>query len=63
MDLNDSFLDERGYLPKEIMPDFLHPNERGYRIWAETMEPMMQELLQEPKKKNPGEIPATDLPE
>jgi lysophospholipase L1-like esterase len=63
MDINEYFLDERGYLPKEIMPDFLHPNERGYRIWAETMEPMVQKMLQEPKKKKPGEIPATDLPE
>ena len=29
------------------MPDFLHPNEAGYRIWAEAMEPMIKKLLGE----------------
>ena len=27
------------------MPDFLHPNEKGYEIWAEAMEPTLKELL------------------
>jgi len=29
------------------MPDFLHPNEKGYRIWAETMEPVIAKLMGE----------------
>ena len=45
IDINDAFLDNDGRLPADIMPDFLHPNEKGYRIWAETMEPVLEELL------------------
>ena len=45
LDLSDKFLAEDGSLPKEIMPDFLHPKEKGYRIWAESMEPKIKELL------------------
>jgi len=28
-----------------IMPDLLHPNERGYQIWAAAMEPALDEML------------------
>jgi len=45
LDLNEAFLDEQGRLSREIMPDLLHPNEKGYRIWAEAMEPSLQKLL------------------
>jgi lysophospholipase L1-like esterase len=27
------------------MPDLLHPNEEGYRRWAEALEPKLAELL------------------
>jgi lysophospholipase L1-like esterase len=39
------FLTEDGVLPKEIMPDLLHPNEKGYELWAEALEPHLQKLL------------------
>jgi lysophospholipase L1-like esterase len=29
------------------MPDLLHPNERGYQIWAEAMEPLVKQLMGE----------------
>ncbi len=45
--LNELFLEEDGTLPTSIMPDLLHPNEGAYRIWAEAMEPTIQELLGE----------------
>ena len=41
------FLEEGGRLTKEIMPDRLHPNTRGYEIWAEAMEPSIRKLLGE----------------
>ena len=47
LDLNHVFLRENGELPEEVMPDFLHPNEAGYRLWAEAMEPMMENLINE----------------
>ncbi len=29
----------------KIMPDYLHPNEAGYKIWAEAIEPKVAELM------------------
>jgi beta-glucosidase len=29
----------------KIMPDYLHPNEEGYRVWAEAIEPKVAELM------------------
>ncbi|MBE0537208.1 MAG: GDSL family lipase [Phycisphaerae bacterium] len=49
LDINAKFLDADGALPKEIMPDFLHPNTKGYQIWAEAMEPKIAELMGEKK--------------
>jgi lysophospholipase L1-like esterase len=38
------FLKEDGSLPPEIMPDALHPNEKGYVIWADAMQPLLTEM-------------------
>ena len=38
LDLSDTFLADDGSLPKEVMPDFLHPQAAGYEIWAKAME-------------------------
>jgi lysophospholipase L1-like esterase len=45
LDINPKFLEADGTLPRSIMPDLLHPNERGYQIWAEAMEPTLAEML------------------
>ncbi len=50
LNINKQFLTEDGTLTKEIMPDFLHPNTRGYEIWAKAMEPKIAELMGEKKK-------------
>jgi beta-glucosidase len=49
LDINASFLakDEKRTLTKEVMPDLLHPREKGYGIWAKAMEPSIAELLGE----------------
>lgn len=44
LDISDKFLAEDGTLPKEIMPDLLHLNEKGYEIWAEAIEPKLKEF-------------------
>ncbi|MFK7910984.1 MAG: sulfatase/phosphatase domain-containing protein [Akkermansiaceae bacterium] len=44
LDISDKFLDENGILTKEIMPDALHPKQKGYNIWAEAMEPTLKKL-------------------
>ncbi|MFI4910322.1 MAG: platelet-activating factor acetylhydrolase IB subunit [Sedimentisphaeraceae bacterium JB056] len=45
LDINDAFLDENGTLTREIMPDLLHPKEKGYKLWAEAMEPTIEKLM------------------
>ncbi|MHC4379902.1 MAG: GDSL-type esterase/lipase family protein [Planctomycetota bacterium] len=47
LDLAPAFLTTDGVLPKEVMPDLLHPEEVGYRIWAEAIEAKVAEMLQE----------------
>jgi lysophospholipase L1-like esterase len=46
LDLTDTFLNDEGVLTEEVMPDALHPKQRGYRMWAEAMEPKLAELLE-----------------
>jgi lysophospholipase L1-like esterase len=45
MDIGDKFLASDGTLPADIMPDALHPNEKGYRIWAEAIIGKVKELM------------------
>ena len=47
LDLGHLFLDRDGQLKRDLMPDLLHPNEQGYRVWAEGMEPQLKVLLEE----------------
>ncbi len=47
LDLGHLFLDRDGRLKRDLMPDLLHPNEQGYRLWAEGMEPQLKALLGE----------------
>jgi lysophospholipase L1-like esterase len=47
LDINERFLLPDGTLSKEIMPDLLHPKQKGYAIWAEAIEPSLRELLAE----------------
>lgn len=45
LDIGDKFLDKSGNLPKETMPDYLHLSKVGYKIWAEAIQPTVDELL------------------
>jgi lysophospholipase L1-like esterase len=46
MDIGRQFLAPDGTLPADVMPDGLHPNEKGYRIWAEAIIGRVKELMQ-----------------
>jgi len=46
MDINAKFLQPDGTLSRDIMPDLLHPNAKGYEIWAEAIAPKVKELMQ-----------------
>lgn len=45
LDLTSKFTDANGEIPKDIMPDGLHPNAAGYKIWADAMQPLLGDLM------------------
>ena len=45
MDIGAKFLAADGALPADIMPDKLHPNAKGYGIWAEAVKDKLAELM------------------
>jgi len=45
LDIGPRFLDFDGTLPRSIMPDLLHPNAKGYQIWADAINPTLDEML------------------
>lgn len=45
LDLGDRFVDADGKIPSSLMHDQLHLTPEGYRIWAEAMQPKLDELL------------------
>lgn len=46
MDIGDQFLDADLTLPVDVMPDGLHPNARGYQIWADAIIDTVHELME-----------------
>jgi len=45
LDIGAKFLEADGTLTKEIMPDYLHPNTKGYQIWADAIREPLAQLL------------------
>lgn len=45
IDLSEKFLNPDGTLSPEIMPDFLHPSPKGYQIWADAIQPIIDKQL------------------
>ncbi len=45
MDIGNTFLQPDGTLPKEIMPDLLHLNAKGYEMWTNAIEGKVKELM------------------
>ena len=43
----DEYLEKDGTLAPAIMPDALHLSEAGYRIWAETMQPVLGAMMRD----------------
>jgi lysophospholipase L1-like esterase len=46
LDIGDKFLAPDGSIPVDVMPDGLHPNEKGYEIWAAAMMPTFAAMMQ-----------------
>jgi beta-glucosidase len=47
LDIGGAFLDKNGNLNRELMPDSVHVREKGFRVWAEAMEPTIKRLMGE----------------
>jgi beta-glucosidase len=45
LDIGPQFLSTDGTLTKDIMPDYLHLSEKGYEIWARSIEPKVAQLV------------------
>jgi lysophospholipase L1-like esterase len=45
MDIGDKFLQPDGTLTADIMPDFLHPSAKGYVIWADAIQPVIDKYF------------------
>ncbi len=47
LDFGSQYVEKDGSISRSIMPDALHPNEAGYKIWASAIAPKLKELLGE----------------
>jgi lysophospholipase L1-like esterase len=45
LDIGPKFLAPDGAIPRDIMPDLLHPGAQGYKIWADAIREPLAELL------------------
>ncbi|MCY3022988.1 MAG: GDSL-type esterase/lipase family protein [Planctomycetota bacterium] len=45
LDIGDKFLNEDKSMKKDLMPDVLHPNGKGYEVWAEAILPAVKQML------------------
>ncbi|HEY0788499.1 MAG TPA: GDSL-type esterase/lipase family protein [Thermoanaerobaculia bacterium] len=48
LDLGPRFMGADGKLPPAILPDALHLSAAGYRIWADAMGPLLEEMMSAP---------------
>ena len=45
LDIGKNFLEPDGTLTREVMPDLLHLSPQGYKIWAESIEPVVAQVV------------------
>ncbi len=49
LDIGPKFLDDKGVLSKEVMPDLLHLTPAAYKTWATAIEPHVARMMGETK--------------
>jgi lysophospholipase L1-like esterase len=47
LDIGPQLIQDDGSITQSMMKDYLHPGEAGYEIWADAMEPKLEQLLGE----------------
>lgn len=45
LNINDKFYDSDGKFRQELFADGLHLNPAGYQVWADAMQPLLEEML------------------
>ena len=45
LNFGDKLLEPDGSISKEIMPDFVHPSAKGYQIWADAIQPVIDQFF------------------
>lgn len=49
LDIGPKLLDANGAVARDLMPDLLHPNTKGYEIWAEALREPLARLMADPR--------------
>ena len=44
LDMGEKFLNPDGTVLRELLYDFGHPSEKGYQVWADAMQPLLDEM-------------------
>lgn len=47
LDIGPKFMDSNGVISKDVISDGVHPARRGYQIWADAMQPLLEEMLKD----------------
>ena len=50
LNIGKAFLNPDETISRDVMPDYVHLTAKGYRLWADAMEPTLWKLLDEPSK-------------
>jgi len=45
LDFGHKFIDEKGRIPRELMPDYLHLTKQAYQIWADSIDGALKQAL------------------
>ncbi len=45
IDISEKMIQEDGTISRDMMPDFVHPSAKGYQIWADAMQPVIDRCL------------------
>jgi len=60
VNINDKLADKNGKLFEGMMADGLHPSLKGYQVWADSLKPILTELLGPPMKEDHAPPPTGD---
>ena len=58
VDISAQLIGPNGVIAPEMMPDYLHPGPKGYRIWADAIQPIIDQFVA-PKGGSPALVAAT----